>query len=314
MICLMHMAVFPRMARAIARLCVLVSLVLLVVSAAQQAVPAEARDEVHKTLPFSDIGSIEVRNIKGNVRIAGWEKNEIKIDAVKRATSKEGLQQADVMVEKNGNRLCIYTRYANAAGSWSKVVEWFGHSTCGEGQHVPSVHVTVDYELFVPRSAVLGLVSVVTGDVKIKDIVAEVTAYSTNGKLVAQDIAGQVMLRTVNGQIEASLAKVAGTSSIASTNGSITVTVPPDSSAQVMARSLNGGIENDFGLPIQKRQGATGQYVEGKLGNGGSELRLRAINGSIKLRRTPAQTQAPTVNKKPAGRKQRKSASPRSSG
>lgn len=302
-ICLIHMVAFCRMvAGATGRLSLLLFVLVLSSSSAQQAAPVEAREEVHKSVPFSDIDAVLMRNIKGNIRIEGWEKNEVKIDAIKHAGSKQGLKEADVVVEKNGNRLCVYTRYANAGASWSKVLEWFGHSTCGEGQHVPRVDITVDYMLFVPRTAVLGTVSAVTGDVEIRGIAAGVDASSVNGKVTVQDASGPLLLRSFNGPIEASLAKVAGASSITSMNASVTLSIPADSNARVVARSVNGNIDNDFGLPVEKGQGR-GQALIAKLGNGGPELRLRTINAPIKLRRIPPQTQAPVMRKDAADRK-----------
>src|ERR1700756_3322021 len=49
-------------------------------------------EEFHQSYPISANGQIELRNINGPVEIKAWDRNEVKVDAIKRAGSKERLQ------------------------------------------------------------------------------------------------------------------------------------------------------------------------------------------------------------------------------
>src|SRR5258708_30954038 len=51
----------------------------------------EVREEFHQTYPLSANGRVTVENLNGSVRIAVWDRNEVKVDAVKRAYRRERL-------------------------------------------------------------------------------------------------------------------------------------------------------------------------------------------------------------------------------
>jgi len=67
-------------------------------------------------------------------------------------------------------------------------------------------------------------------------------------------------------------------------NGSITLELPEDAGAEVTAKSVNGGIETDFPILVQ-RAGFVGRSLHGTIGRGGPRLELSTVNGSIRLRR-----------------------------
>ena len=67
-------------------------------------------------------------------------------------------------------------------------------------------------------------------------------------------------------------------------NGRITVELPDNTNADVRAETLNGGISSDFRMTVSGRFGS--RRLNGTIGNGGRELRLKTVNGPIRLRRT----------------------------
>ena len=68
-----------------------------------------------------------------------------------------------------------------------------------------------------------------------------------------------------------------------SVNGRVAVTLPSDAAAEIQAHSINGSINNDFGIPMERRRWV-GRDLEGRLGTGGPRLDLNTVNGSIDLR------------------------------
>jgi hypothetical protein len=52
---------------------------------AQTATRAELTEEFHQTYPLSATGRVALSNINGSVKISAWDRNEVKVDAVKRA-------------------------------------------------------------------------------------------------------------------------------------------------------------------------------------------------------------------------------------
>ncbi|HYH84892.1 MAG TPA: DUF4097 family beta strand repeat-containing protein, partial [Pyrinomonadaceae bacterium] len=97
---------------------------------------------------------------------------------------------------------------------------------------------------------------------------------------------GAVNLSVVNGKLEATLDRLneSGTVSLSSVNGPLVVTIPSDSNATVRANTVHGSISNDFNLPVREGE-YVGRDLEGRLGQGGSRVRLSNVNGPITIRR-----------------------------
>jgi len=67
-------------------------------------------------------------------------------------------------------------------------------------------------------------------------------------------------------------------------NGGITLTLPGAFDADLSAETLNGSITTDF--PVTMGGGEVSRRrLNGRIGNGGRELNLKTVNGSIKLLR-----------------------------
>src|SRR5437588_6779540 len=78
-------------------------LALLFVARAQ----AQQTEEFHKSYSLTANGSVAVSNINGPVRITGWDRNEVKVDAVKRGESKEDLDNAEIQIEARSDSVSI---------------------------------------------------------------------------------------------------------------------------------------------------------------------------------------------------------------
>jgi len=74
-----------------------------------------------------------------------------------------------------------------------------------------------------------------------------------------------------------------GTLDFETVNGSITLGLPADLSADVDAETVNGRIDVDFPLGGNLHQ--TKRELRGTIGGGGRSLKLETVNGSITLRK-----------------------------
>src|SRR5271166_2325174 len=68
-------------------------------------------EEFHQTYALSPDGRVELDNINGAVHISSWDRNEVKVDAVKYADAKERLADARIEIDSDKDRLSIRTRY-----------------------------------------------------------------------------------------------------------------------------------------------------------------------------------------------------------
>ena len=228
-------------------------------------------EEFHHGYPLPASGRVDLSNINGSVHIAGWDRNEVKVDAVKYAGTKERLNEAHIRVDAGSNSVEIRTEYPEHDLTFND-----------DDQHNPA---GVDYTLTVPRGATLDEIKLINGELTISGVSGEVRASSVNGRVSASDLAGRTKLSTVNGRLAAQFASVPGGTSLhlSSVNGGIELTLPPDARAEVEASTVHGGISNDFGLRTIHHQ-YVGHSLHGELGGGGTSIRLSNVNGRIEIR------------------------------
>jgi Putative adhesin len=226
-------------------------------------------EEFHQTYPITADGRIELDNINGSVHISGWDRNEVKVDAVKYADTKERLEEAKIEIESGHDYVSIRTRYPDHNNNW----DWGSHNN----------PASVEYTLTVPRTARLDEIKLINGALDISGVAGEVRASCINGRLEARDLAGRAKLSTINGRMDAHFAQLSGQDiELNSVNGSLELTIPSDSNAEVEASTVSGGISNDFGLHINHHR-FVGHDLRGEIGTGGAHIRLSDVNGRIEI-------------------------------
>src|SRR5208282_231846 len=69
-------------------------------------------EEFHQVYPLSAQGRIQVDNLNGPVHITAWDRDEVKVDAVKSAWKKERLDGVKIEIQAEPNELSIHTEYS----------------------------------------------------------------------------------------------------------------------------------------------------------------------------------------------------------
>ncbi|HEX6751779.1 MAG TPA: DUF4097 family beta strand repeat-containing protein [Longimicrobium sp.] len=124
------------------------------------------------------------------------------------------------------------------------------------------------------------------GTVMVDGARGPVRASSGNGRVAITTASGPVNASTGNGRIEVAMSSLRGSGdmSFSSGNGSVTLTLPGDFSANLEASTGNGGIHSDFPMRVSGRMSS--HRITGTIGNGGRRLHISTGNGSITLRRS----------------------------
>src|SRR5579864_8193345 len=68
-------------------------------------------EEFHQTYPLTADGRVGLDNINGAVHISSWDRNEVKVDAIKYADTKERLDEAKIEIDSGKDYLAIRTKY-----------------------------------------------------------------------------------------------------------------------------------------------------------------------------------------------------------
>src|SRR5579863_5959018 len=243
---------------------------LLTLSLAARASDSQAyTEEFHKTYAISADGRVELDNINGNVHISVWDQHEVKVDAIKRAGTKERLDEVRIEVESSADSLSIETKYPE-----------HDHTFNWGSRNNPA---SVEYTLTVPRGVRLDEIKLINGALDVTGVSGEVHASCINGRLEAHNLSGRAELSTINGRLDARFDQLAGSSvELNSVNGSVGLTIPSDSKAELEASTVSGNINNDFGLHVSNHR-FVGHDLRGELGSGGTHIKLANVNGRIEI-------------------------------
>lgn len=244
---------------------VLTSLWILVLGVAFAVSADEPYEEIiDQAFAVAATARVSLENVNGDVSIEAWDRDEVRVHAVKRASSPELLAELEVEIDATADLVDIDTHYPSRMRS--------GHGT------------SVEYTLTVPRTARLDSIDLVNGDLLMTGVEGGVEADSVNGTIRAEGVAGDVDLATVNGAIELDASTLGGGDELTleSVNGGIEVILPASADGSLDAETVNGSIRTDLGIEVRKGR-YIGSSMHGTLGSGTGRLSIETVNGPISV-------------------------------
>jgi DUF4097 and DUF4098 domain-containing protein YvlB len=235
----------------------------------------ELREEFHQSYPLSAQGRITLKNISGAVRITAWERAEVRVDAVKRASTRERLDEAKIVVDASADSVNIETRYPESTFNYD-----------GGDRRERRNYASVDYVLSVPRGARLESIELISGTLDIENVTGGVKASCISGRFTARNLTGDARLSNVSGTLEATFERLTDASNVTLSNvsGQLLVIIPSDTNGTIKANTLSGHIANNLGLPVRRGE-YIGNDLSGQLGRGGARLKLNSVSGQINIQR-----------------------------
>jgi hypothetical protein len=241
----------------------------------------EFHQDFNQILPLAANGRLALDNVTGRIEIAGWDRNEVVVKALKHGKTRESVEAARITVNSSPDEIVIHTEQPSGpAGfsSFSSIWSWFNSDKRNAAN--------VDYAIQVPRNARLKDISSVNGRIVIEDVSGNIEASTVNGETQVQGASGDLKLSTVNGWIEAELASLGGSQfvSLSTVNGQIKATLPVHANAEVSASTVNGSVSSEFPSLVVKKEFA-GWNLKGTLGSGGARVKASTVNGGISFRK-----------------------------
>lgn len=226
---------------------------------ALSATRVSAQDELHKTYLLTPNGTVSITNVSGYIRITSWNENRVQVDTVKRGDQND-FSLVEIRVTDSPNRLEINTIYPRNF--------WRGRN-----------HVEVNYDVKVPRGAMLDPITSTSGNIFITEAGSRVVARSTSGDISVRGISGDTSVTSTSGSVSAE--RVAGTLTITSTSGDIRIN---DVEAKVAARTTSGDL-----TASNIRNDTTAQSTSG-------DVRISQIGGRLIAQATSGSLSAKDVN------------------
>jgi len=288
--------------------------------AALASVTANADTQIHLNHKAAPNAHVVIHNVKGEVRVSGWDQNRVQVDG----TLGEGAKP--LQISGDANSLDIRVEPSGKSG-------WLGFSSDNDmGPSVLDVHVprAASLEVHVVSALVevssvdsrnLGVNTVsgrvhlnaragsvkvdsVSGDVDlqgatngldVQTVSGDVQASKLSGHITAQTVSGDLLLHgatldkvtvgTVSGRIQLDGAVApAATWKIDSMSGDVRIGVPDGTSAQVKADTFSGDLRSDFGKSYSSEHGP-GEHLGAKLGSGNGTIVINSFSGEVQIER-----------------------------
>lgn len=213
-------------------------------------------------------GKVKASNISGDIKVTTWESPQVRLVAIKSAENPERLKDMELRIESSPDSFSVkvkYQKYDDDEGYWRK-----------------AGRMSVEYELTVPRTAVLYGISSVSGDVSIDGAGNRTKASSVSGDVRGSNLGGTAKLSSVSGTVEADFSNIEPGSDIklSSVSGSVNLKLPSYAGAAVRASTVSGKITNDFGLNVEEGK-YVGSSMEGTFGDGSVAVKLNTVSGTI---------------------------------
>jgi DUF4097 and DUF4098 domain-containing protein YvlB len=219
----------------------------------------------------SDSGDVEVRDAKANVNI--------------------GMNSGDARATGVGGNLRITGRandieVADAMGDVTLDGTFLGSAS------VRNAAKTVHYaspRADVTVSQMSGRLTIDSDDVEIAEAVGPVKIMSQNKDVKVENVAGRLDITNSHGDINIELKSAPRADmNIANVSADVDLTLPSQSSFEILAGSRSGDVDSDFQSPSLKtsNEDGSGQIV-GKFGNDGPRIVINTTYGTIHLHKGP---------------------------
>ncbi len=201
------------------------------------------REQVHRAIAAGPSPLVRVENVAGTVRVEGWSRPIVDVDATKYGHDAAELRDFTVDVRREAGGVSVVTRYSGGMR--------------GGG---------VRYRISVPADASVRI-SNIAGTVDLAGVGGDV-AVATQAGAITADL-GRV---TGNRSID-----------LRATTGAVTLSISPQSDARVTASSTVGAFGSDLPGISQQRENIVGVRGGGTIGAGSARIRLTTTTGAIAL-------------------------------
>jgi DUF4097 and DUF4098 domain-containing protein YvlB len=270
----------PRAARTLrAALCI----TTLCALAAPPVLAGEVKEErFEKAYELGGINKVRVQNVNGPVHIESWEKDILKVIAVKKAKGSradEELRDTEIKVTKQGASIEIETVLPKNG----RILGLFNWST--------DRGADVTYDLYLPASMAVDI-ETVNGKITAEKREGALTLNTVNGSVRVEGQGGPLHVNTVNGSVEVAFAGASKPADLETVNGSVTVSCAKDSSFRYDLQTVNGRIKSEFAdLDVKGKWGP--KEARGEINGGRDRLAVETVNGEVRLQVADAASARP---------------------
>lgn len=221
--------------------------------------------DFQKTYRIAQGGSINIRNVSGNIEVAGYDGDGVTVSAFKEGRDRDMVEVEDL---SSANRVDIEARFP-------------------DGCH--NCNVDVRFEVRVPRNVSYNFdqVSTASGNIDVKGVRGQIRVSTASGDVQVRDVSGEVNARSASGDVDVEINNLEGTGDMkfASASGDVHVRLPANLDADVRMSTISGSVETDFPIEVRHPRYGPGSNARGQLGAGSRSLQITSASGDVSLRK-----------------------------
>jgi hypothetical protein len=266
------------------------SLFLLLLLAAVAAAQGMVKRTTYKSdsFDFGAGGTLSLTGApQGSVKVEGWSKNEVQIDAVieLNAPSEADLDQlakiTGFVLEESLGKTIITSIGTHDKGYMKRVAKKFPKQLLG-------LPFRIDYVIKVPRYCDL-LIDGGKGDLQVSGVDGVIKANFLDSNAKFDLVGGAVMATIGGGSVDVTIPTRSWRgrfADISLTSGTMNVNLPPSLNAEIDASILREGrIENTYAAlkPKTRKDTFTEKLIAARSGNGGIPLKFTVGDGNLNI-------------------------------
>ncbi len=251
---------------------------------------------------FKAASTFNIKNINGDVKVIGYDGDEIQIVGSKTIKKKRGtLTQREADTYELRKELYEGVLYVYVYTPGARVEFKDGRMSYSTNRNDDDEYDETQFDFYievkVPKKMILRASTINGGLVEVENMHNGVFANNINGGVSLKEVSGKTMANTVNGNIKVWFSKSPKVDTKFNTvNGDIEIYSPKDLSTRVTFESLHGELYTDFEqvkrLPnrLDKEQDGSGSRykINSKspiqIGQGGPEMEFKLVNGNVYIR------------------------------
>ena len=228
----------------------------------------DAKDVIRQSFELSPGTQVELIGLNGAVTVETSDSQTASVVVERTASSQDALDRRRVLIETSPASLRIRAE-KSSTGFFSR---FFGSDA--------RERVT----LKLPREVSL-LAKGINGAVTVGELKGPVEMAGITGRIQIARASGFASFRGINGNIVIALSRLDQEGiRLSGINGNIDLQLPADANADLEAHGMNGRVVSE--LPnVTVDQSKHGNY-SARIGNGGSAIDAKGINGNIRLSRS----------------------------
>lgn len=226
------------------------------------AVVSDDKTVITQSYPLGANALVSLSNVTGHISIEGWDEARAEVKVIKDGGSAEDRRAVQVRLASTNETLSLETSPTRSSS------------------------VEVHYEIRLPRRVRQIEIRSADSEVKLAKITGEISVNIQGSSIEMEDLSGPLHTKIIKGDTQVTLSSApSGPLEFSSVSGDIELRLDFDVNADITAETIDGEIDADDELKLKVEKRPMGQAATGRTGKGGVGIRIKTVNGDIKIKK-----------------------------